>query len=148
MRSGQGSPFWKFGRRFNSPPLPLQVERVDAHYAIGSSSRSSSYELSPSLFAVLLEILYKPYAKKSIHFRSKTNFFFQLTGSRFCFCCFDVFLRAHFYSSAIMKLRIALYLYISIASYMTSRQIVWHNKRINGHGLKIRSCYFFGFQWN
>ena len=63
--------------------------------------------------------------------------------------CVYVFLRVLFHSSAIMKLRIALYLHMSITSYLTFHQIMWHNKRINRHGLKIRSCCcFFGFQGN
>ena len=40
-----------------------------------------------------------------------------------------------------MKLRIALYLHISIASYLTFHQIMWHNKKINGHG-KLQAAVF------
>ena len=86
---------------------------------------------------------------KVMHFQRKTNFFFQHIAGRFWFCFFDVFLWALFHSSAIMKLKIALYLHISLAPHLTSHQIVWHNKRINGHGLKITSyCCFFIFQGN
>ena len=65
------------------------------------------------------------------------------------FCAY-VFIRVLFVSSSIMTLRIALYLHISIASYLTSHQIMWHNKRINVHGLKITSIilsYLYHF-WN
>ena len=54
--------------------------------------------------------------------------------------CVHVFPRVLFHSSAIIKLQIASYLCMCIASYFTSHQIMWHNKRIHGHGLKITSC--------
>ena len=113
---------------------------------LGSPSPSP---LLPGLFVVLQEILYQPFLvltkllQKIMHFQSKTNFFFQLIADRFWFCySVYIFFRVLFHSSAIMKLQIALYLHISIASYLTSHQIMWHNKRINGHGLKITSCFF------
>ena len=111
---------------------------------------------STGLFVILQEILYQSFfpliklLQKIIHLKSKTNFFFQHCWLVLILLfCVYVFLRALFDSSAIMKLRIAFYLHISIASYLTSHQIMWHNKRINVHGLKITSCCcFFGFRGN
>ena len=57
-------------------------------------------------------------------------------GIDFAVLC--MFLRALFHISAIMELRIASYLYICIASYLTSHDITM---------LKITSC-FFGFRGN
>ena len=80
---------------------------------------------------------------------SKTIFFFQLIAGQFWFCCFVyMFIWVLFHSSAILKLQIASYLHICIASYLASHQIMWHNKRIHGHGLKITNCCFFSFQGN
>ena len=40
-------------------------------------------------------------------------------------------------------------LHIYIAFYLVSPQIIWHNKRIHGHGFKTTSCcYVFGFREN
>ena len=40
-------------------------------------------------------------------------------------------------------------LHIYIAFYLVSPQIMWHNKRIHGHGFKTTSCcYVFGFREN
>ena len=55
-----------------------------------------------------------------------------------------MFVRGFFNSSTIMKLQIASY-HIFIAFYLTPHQIIWHNKTIHGHGLKITSCWFFFF---
>ena len=147
MRSCQGPLFWKFGRRFNPPPKET-MQLLPPH-------PPTSYQVF-TRFVVLQEILYQPFfalirlLQKIMHFQSKTNFLILLIAGRFWFCCFVyVFLRVLFHSSAIMKLQIALYLHIFIASYLTSHQIMWHKKRINGHGLKITSCcYFFGFREN
>ena len=75
-------------------------------------------------------------------FQSKTNFFCQLIADRFWFCCFVyMLLRVLFHSSSVMKMRITYFLHISIASYSASHQIMWHNKRVHGHGLKITVCF-------
>ena len=83
--------------------------------------------------------------QKIMHFQSKTNFSFNLCWSvlilLFCVC---IFLRAYFPSFSIMKLRIS---NLCIASYLVSHKIMWHNKRIHGHGLKITNCCcFFSFR--
>ena len=63
--------------------------------------------------------------------------------------CVYVSLRVLFHSCSIMKLRIALYLHICIASYSACYQAMWHNKRIHGYVLKITSCCcFFRFRGN
>ena len=49
----------------------------------------------------------------------------------------------HFFSSAIIKLRIASCLQICIGSHLACHQIIWYNKRIHSHDLKISSCCFF-----
>ena len=78
-----------------------------------------------------------------IHFQSKTDLFFQLIAVFYMY-----FLRVLFHSSVNMKLRIASYLYICVASYLAPHQIIWHNKSIPGHCLKITSNYsFFGFKF-
>ena len=70
-----------------------------------------------------------------MHFSTTKSFFFQLLVGRFCFGCFVyMFLKALVHSCVVMKLQMASYLHICIAS-----------KRINDHGLKITSCWcFFG----
>ena len=69
--------------------------------------------------------------QKIMQFQSKTNFLFQLIAGQFWLCCFVyVFLRTLFYSSAIVKLRMALHLLICIASFLSSHQIMWHKKTI------------------
>ena len=105
---------------------------------------------STGLFVILQEILYQSFfpliklLQKIIHLKSKTNFFFQHCWLVLILLfCVYVFLRALFDSSAIMKLQIALYLYIYIASYLISHQIIWHNKRINVHGLKLQVVAVF-----
>ena len=47
-----------------------------------------------------------------------------------------------------MKLQIASYLHIytGIASQLASHQIMWHNKRIHGHGFEMYKLLFFHFQ--
>ena len=111
---------------------------------------------SPGLFVVLQEILYQPsfalirLLKKILPFQSKTIFFFQLIAGRFWFFClmYMCFLGCIF-SAANMKLRIGLYLHICVAFYLASHQLMWHNKTIHDHGLKITSCCcFFGFRGN
>ena len=78
-------------------------------------------------------------------FQCKTNFFIQLIAVRFWFYYFlYIFLKVLFHSSVIMKLRIASFLYICIAFYLDSHQIMRHNKRIHGQCLKNTSwCCFF-----
>ena len=71
------------------------------------------------------------------------HLFFQLIAVFYMY-----FLRVLFHSSVNMKLRIASYLYICVASYLAPHQIIWHNKSIPGHCLKITSNYsFFGFKF-
>ena len=81
---------------------------------------------------------------KIMHFQSKTNFFFQLIANAlyaFCYFVYISFHRCFFHSSAVMRLR--------IASFYVSHPIMWHSKRIYGHGLKIKSaCCFYGFWGN
>ena len=62
----------------------------DAHYAIVSPLIPPSLtRYSVSLFVVLQEILYQSFfalirlLQKTMHFQSKTNFFFQLIAGRF-----------------------------------------------------------------
>ena len=103
----------------------------------------------PGLLLVFKVMLYQPsfclivLLQKIIHFQHKTNlsFFFP-----FLILLFSVymFLRGFFHSSTIMKLQIASY-HIFIAFYLTPHQIIWHNKTIHRHGLKITSCCFFFF---
>ena len=111
--------------------------------------------LTPSLFVLLQGILYQPFLlwsnrllQKIIHFQSKTNFFFQLITSQFWFFCFVyMYFLGHFLPS--LNYKIALCLHGYIASYLISNQIMWHNKRIHGHVLKVtNSCYFFVFWRN
>ena len=81
---------------------------------------------------------------KIMHFRNKTNFFPTYCWSvLISLFCLYVFLRALFCSSAIMTLRIVWYLDICIGSHLAFHQIIWYNKRIHSHGLKITSCYLF-----
>ena len=100
---------------------------------------------SPGLCVILQEILYQPFfalmrlLHNMIHFQSKTDLFFQLIAVFYMY-----FLRVLFHSSVNMKLRIASYLYICVASYLAPHQIIWHNKSIPGHCLKI--TFFFRFQ--
>ena len=56
-----------------------------------------------------------------------------MVGFLFCYFVCICFLGHFFDSSAIIKLQIALYLHISVTSYLTSHQIMWHNKRIKGY---------------
>ena len=109
-------------------------------------------DFSPGLLVELPEILHQPsftfirLFQKIMHFQSKTNFSSNLLLVSFdfailCSCVSSV----PFQSSSIVKLRLASYLYIWIACYLVSHQIMWHNKRIHGHGLKITYCCFFLF---
>ena len=104
---------------------------------------------SPGLCVILQEIFYQPFfalmrlLHNLIHFQSKTDLFFQLIAVFYMY-----FLRVLFHSSINKKLRIASYLYICVASYLAPHQIIWHNKSIPGHCLKITSNYsFFGFKF-
>ena len=99
--SYQGPPFWKFGRRFNSPPS-RKGERTLCN-CLPLTLPPSVTRFSPGLFVVLQEILYQPFfllirlLQKIMHFQSKTNFFFQLIAGRFWFCYFvNMFFLGHF----------------------------------------------------
>ena len=90
-------------------------------------------------YFIKLFFLWLHYCKKQRIFKIKQISLFYL----YCWLvlillfCVYVFLRVLFHSFAIMKLWIALHLLIFIASYLTSHQIMWHKKGINGHGLKV-----------
>ena len=110
-------------------------------------------KFSPGFFVVLQGILYQPsfslirLLERITHFQSKKFFslYLLLLGFAFAVVCICVFFRVLFHFSAIMK-QIGSYLHICIASYLVSDQIMWYNKRIHGHSLKITSCCcFFGF---
>ena len=110
----------------------MQAERGNAHCATVSSSPSS---LLPDFHRVGL-LFYKKYfinlffalirlLQKIMHFKVKQTSFFNLYWSVLTLLFFVyVFLRVLFHSSAITKLRKALYLHIPIASYLTSHQIM------------------------
>ena len=82
-------------------------------------------------FVVLQEMLYPPFSaairllQNIIHFQSKKKLLIDklLVDFDFTVLCICVF-RVLFHSSGIMKLRIALYLHIFTASYLTSHQIM------------------------
>ena len=65
-----------------------------------------------------------------------------------CICISsDLILGALFHSSFIMRLQAAAYYHICIASYLASRQIMWHNKRIHDNDLQITSCNYKLLSW-
>ena len=75
-----------------------------------------------------------------MHFQRKTVFFSTCWRSVLILLfCVYVFLRALFYSFAIMKIRTALYLHICIASYLASHQIIWHNKKLKALVWKLQA---------
>ena len=100
---------------------------------------------SPGLFIVLQEQKtffcsgLTDYCKKQYIFKLKQIFSFNLLLVSFDLLFYVyVFLRALFHISC---------LHICIVSYSTSHQIIWHNKRIHGYGLKITSSFLFqGFE--
>ena len=69
-----------------------------------------------------------------MHFQFKKIFSFKLllVGFDMLFYVY-VFLRVFFHISCF---------HIRIASYLAPHQIMWHNKRIHGHGLKIQAVSF------
>ena len=92
-----------------------------------------------TFFFALIRLL-----QKIMHFKVKQTSFFNLCWSVLTLLFFVyVFLRVLFHSSAIMKLRKALYLHIPIASYLTSHQIMWHNKRIISMAWKLKCVLVF-----
>ena len=89
--------------------------------------------------------LWSDYCKK-MNFQSKTIFFQPIAG-RFWFCWFVYmcFLGYIFTCSTIMKLRIASYLHICIASYLVCHQIIWHKKKSMAiiWGITSYCCFSF-----
>ena len=114
------------------------------------SPHPSLYQVFTRL-VVLQEILYQSsfalirLLQKIMHFQSKTIFFYQLIAGWFWFCFFMyVFLRELFHSSAIIAEHSYMHSFLCLASH----QIMWHDKRIYGDGLKITIFCFFGFRGN
>ena len=103
---------------------------------------------------VLQVIIYQPsllwsnrLLQKECIFKIKQSFSSNLLLIGFDFTvlrlyCTVLCFLGHYFSSAIMKLRIAWCLDICIGSNLASHQLMWYKKRIHRHGLKITSSFF------
>ena len=123
------------------PPAPKQKAGMDTmqlSHLHPPPPPAPSYQLFIRFVCCFSRNTLSTLLQKVMHLARKTVFFFHLIAGWFWFCSFDVFLWALFHRSAIMKL-----------TTNSFRQIMWHNKIINAHGLKITSyCCFFDFWGN
>ena len=77
--------------------------------------------------------------QKLTHFKVKQISSLNVLLVSFHFAVFVyMWFLGHFFT--VLQSWMALCLDICKISYLTSHQIMWHNKRIHGHGFKIRSC--------